>query len=145
MAPQKDYDVMISYEDKSGEGYMKVLCEKLKSAGLTVCVDKEDIFGNINDSMARAVKLSHIIIILLSKDYATSHNCESEIEHAKKCKTEIIPVMVEDYIPPTDTALSLFLSENVYYKVYGNGDATDDIINAVMKHLQKCDAGTLFH
>lgn len=141
MASNKEYDVMISYEHKSGEGYMKVLYEKLKSASLKVWVDKEEVSGNIYDSMAKGVASSHVMIILLSEGYAKSFNCKLEVKHTNKCGTKIIPVKLEDYTPPVDSALSILLSDTLYYKAYGSEDCTEDVIHAVKNHLPKINAG----
>ncbi|XP_065064837.1 uncharacterized protein LOC135691034 isoform X2 [Rhopilema esculentum] len=120
---QKEWDVMISYEWKSGEDYAKRLNEYLKRAGYTVWIDKEQMLGDMLTGMAKAVSYSNIIILLISEGYSESHNCKSEYHHSHTMKKIIIPVKVENYHPPGDSALGILISGKIYYKLFEDFEA----------------------
>ena len=141
MATSKKYDVMISYEHSTGKEYKDKLVPILKEAGFKVWVDNEQMHGDTYECMADGVCFSRVMILLLSKKYAESENCKKEYEHTCKTKTNIIPVYLDQYRPPLDSALGIILGARFYYKVYGEFDDTDDIINAVRKYTEEQNVG----
>ena len=143
MTSQKEFDVMISYNTESGKKYMEKLRKKLKSKGYKVWVYTEQMYDTIYDGMARGVAGTYIVIALISEAYKESTNCMLELKQAQKLNKVIIPVKIENYIPPDDSSMSFILNDLVYYKVYGKFDETAKLIDAVEKQLGICKSGIL--
>ena len=142
MSLAKEFDVMVSYEHKSGKKYSETLVETLRSEinGIRVWVDSEQMRGSLYGSMAKAVASSHILVALLSEGYENSENCMDELMHTKKCNTGRMFVKVEDFRPSAKSALSFLMKDDIYYKMYGDCDITQ-IVEEVRRRLEKCHQG----
>ena len=144
-AKQNKWDVMISYEWKSGENYADLLKKYLERAGYTVWMDKEQMLGDILTGMAKGVSYSDIIILLISKGYSESHNCSLEYRHAHTMKKFIIPAKVENYYPPDDSALGILISGKFYYKLFDDFEAkAEKILQEIRLAKENLDKGILF-
>ena len=71
-----EWDVMISYEWKTGLEYADKLFTELNKNGYKVRLDRNEIKGNIYDEMANAVLKSKLIILLISESYEKTKNCK---------------------------------------------------------------------
>ncbi|XP_057298759.1 uncharacterized protein LOC130629532 [Hydractinia symbiolongicarpus] len=124
MATKANWDIMISYHHASGMEYMKRIKESLLKQDYSVWTDEDQVYGDIGERMAEGVARSKLIILLLSKGYEESKNCQKEYNLACAQHKKIICVIVEkDYKPPADHVLSLILGNNMYYQLY-RGDET---------------------
>jgi len=106
MASEMKFDVMISYDQRSGTDCMKKLFRELKMRGYKVWVDVEEMHGGIYESMAEGIAYSFIFVPLVSEAYESSPNCGPELQHAQTSQKTIIPVKIEDYDPSKDSWLS---------------------------------------
>ncbi|XP_057298727.1 uncharacterized protein LOC130629511 [Hydractinia symbiolongicarpus] len=124
MATKANWDIMISYHHASGKEYMKRIKESLLKQGYSVWTDEDHVYGDLGARMAEGVAGSELIILLLSKGYEESKNCQKEYNLACAQHKKIICVIVEKgYKPPADNVLSLILGNNMYYQLY-RGDET---------------------
>ena len=144
MASKEKFDIMISYNHKSGADYMKKLHRELEDRGFKVWVDVEQMYGSLYDGMAKGVARAYILIALISKGYKESKSCMEELKQANKLQKVIIPVKVEKYTPPDDSSLSFILNDRIYYKVYEGCDETGKLMDAINKQLEKCKTGIQF-
>jgi len=137
MASNVEFDVMISYNQKSGTDCMNKLLRELRKRDYNVWIDVEQMRRNVYDHMAEAIASSFIIVPLVSEAYESSENCKLELKMAQLNQKAIIPVKIEDYRPPTDSWLSLILSDRCYYKIFENVDETAKLIDAIEEELKK--------
>jgi len=142
MASNVEFDVMISYNQKSGTDCMNKLLRELRKRDYNVWIDVEQMRRNVYDHMAEAIASSFIIVPLVSEAYESSENCKLELKMAQLNQKAIIPVKIEDYRPPTDSWLSLILSDRCYYKIFENVDETAKLIDAIEEELKKWKTGT---
>jgi len=141
MAPQMKFDVMISYDPKSGTDYMKKLLAELENKKYYVWVDVKRKENDVYNSFANAINASYIVIAIVSKRYEASSACRSELQNADMCKKEVIIVKTEDFYLPKESWLSPMYDKYPCCKLYGGVDETTQLLNAVGKLLHKCKAG----
>ncbi|XP_057298734.1 uncharacterized protein LOC130629517 [Hydractinia symbiolongicarpus] len=124
MATKANWDIMISYHHASGKEYMKRIKESLLKQDYSVWTDEDRVYGDLGARMAEGVAGSKLIILLFSKGYEESKNCQKEYNLACAQHKKIICAIVEKgYKPPADHVLSLILGNNMYYQLY-RGDET---------------------
>ncbi|KAH9256985.1 hypothetical protein BASA81_004806 [Batrachochytrium salamandrivorans] len=120
VAPSKK--IMISYSWAQKDVALKVAAN-FKMQGLQVWQDVQDMKQNIMESMAQGVLESYAVVILLSKNYKESANCQREANYAAKRGKKIIPLVVVDGYTG-DGWLELFIAPLLYYDVTRTFDST---------------------
>ena len=141
MAPQMEFDVMISYDPKSGTDYMKKLLAELEDKKYYVWVDVRRKENDVYNSFANAISASCIVIAIVSKGYEASSACRSELKNADMCKKGVILVQIQDFWLPKESWLSPMYDKYLCCRLYGGVDETTQLLNAVEKLLHKCKAG----
>ena len=137
-----EWDVMISYEWKTGLKYADKLFTELKKNGYTVWLDRNEMMGNIFDKMANAVLKSKVVILLISEAYEKSENCKLEYNYVIKERKLIIPAKVENYNPVRGRALDLLIAPELYYSLYKDFNSEvklmlKAIADKLKKHVNK--------
>lgn len=114
--------IMISYSWAQKEVALKVAAN-FRMQGLQVWQDVQDMKQNIMESMAQGVLESHAMVILLSKNYKESANCQREANYAAKRGKKIIPLVVVDGYTG-DGWLEMLIAPLPYYDVTRTFDST---------------------
>ncbi|XLR43996.1 hypothetical protein S83_028656 [Arachis hypogaea] len=97
----KRYDVFISFRgEDTRTGFTSHLLDALINKGIETYIDYRLRRGDdIWDSLCKAIKESHISIVVFSEDYAASKWCLQELAEIIKCRREqgqvVIPVFYE--------------------------------------------------
>ncbi|XP_057297820.1 uncharacterized protein LOC130628821 [Hydractinia symbiolongicarpus] len=130
------WDIMISYHQASGMKYMKKIKTALLQKGYSVWVDEDQVYGNLGERMSEGVARSELILLLLSKGYEDSKNCQKEYNLTSAQHKKAICVMVEEgYKPPSDHILNLIKGSNMYYPLYKDDD--DAYFHNLLKDISK--------
>ncbi|KAJ3081314.1 hypothetical protein HDU99_006000, partial [Rhizoclosmatium hyalinum] len=90
---EDEFDCMLSYAWATKE-QVHALAEALLKIipNIKIWIDRDEMNGNVNTSMARGILKSTAIIVCLSKAYLTSRSCHKEINFADENKKSLIPV-----------------------------------------------------
>ena len=133
-----EWDVMISYEWKTGLKYAGKLFTELTKIDYKVWLDRNEMMGNIYDKMANAVLKSKVIILLISEAYEKSENCKLEYNYIIKERKLFVPAKVENYNPVRGRALDLIIAGELYYSLYKDFDSEVKLVlMAIADKLKK--------
>jgi len=127
--------VMISYSHGQ-KSKMKEVVSHLKSKGIPVWVDVEQMEGSILEKMAEAVEESSVIILFLSSTYKDSQACRTEAEYAYKLKKELICIMAEDDYQPRGW-LGALLGNKLWYNPWKNLAFDEESFLPIVSQLAK--------
>ena len=137
-AENEKWDVMVSYNWKTGKECANDLYKVLTENGFKVWIDEKCMAGDLESEMANGVANSDIVLLLISEEYEKSHNCIREYTHANTCQKIIIPIQVENYLPPLSSKLALIISGKIYYKLYENKEENmKKILIKIENHIGK--------
>ncbi|KAH9256858.1 hypothetical protein BASA81_004971 [Batrachochytrium salamandrivorans] len=107
--------IMISYNRKY-QPQARLIHHILEANGFIVWRDEQDMKTDIVDSMAKAVSSSHVVLVLVSRSYRESSNCQMECKFAHNNNRKLIPVLMEDgYDFKADGWLGLLLGSKLFY------------------------------
>ena len=132
-AENEKWDVMISYNWKTGKECANDLYNVLTKNGYKVWIDEQNMAGDLYRSMAKGVANSEIILLLISEEYEKSEICISEYTYAKSCEKKVIPIQVKDYLPPRASELYFIIAGNIYYKLYEN---KEENMKMILKEIE---------
>lgn len=71
---------------------MLKLADSLRSRGIKVWVDVDNMSGSTLEAMASAVENAYAVVVVLSEAYKNSTACRTEAEYAYTLKKNIVPV-----------------------------------------------------
>ena len=133
-AENEKWDVMVSYNWKTGKECANELDEFLTKCGYKVWYDEINLSGDIESGIAN----SEIILLLISKEYEKSNLCIREYTYAKSCKKKIIPIQVKDYLPPCGSDLDNIIAGKIYYQLFENKEENmKRILKEIENHIGK--------
>ena len=133
-AENEKWDVMVSYEWKTGKEYAKDLYNILTENGYKVWFDEENVAGNLMSEIAKGVANSEVILLLISEEYEKSYNCTREYEHANSCRKIMIPIQVKNYLPPASTSLAVIIAGKIYYQLY---EKKEENMKRIIKEIRR--------
>ena len=110
-------DIVISYGREDGvNDFVRKLKEDLESAGLSVWVDVSDIpiGSEWTNQIGVALRNCTTVILIITKKYAGSKFCRSELLAAVGDKKVIIPLIYEDGWADSEDGLGLKLMIGSY-------------------------------
>ena len=137
-AENEKWDLMVSYNQKTGTEYAKELYKVLTKCGYKVWIDTKNMVDNLYNEMAKGVANSEIILLLISEEYEKSENCKSEYTYAKLCSKKVIPIKVKDYQPSRGSGLDLIIAGKIYYQLYENKEKNmKKILKEIESHIGK--------
>ena len=137
-AENEKWDIMVSYNWKTGKECASDLYKVLTENGYKVWIDEKNMAGDLESEMANGVANSEIVLLLISEEYEKSHNCIREYTHANTCRKKIIPIQVENYLPPSTSKLALIISGKIYYELYENKEENmKKILNEIESKIGK--------
>ncbi|KAJ8047378.1 hypothetical protein HOLleu_06362 [Holothuria leucospilota] len=112
----EDGHIMISYAWDGGYGQIAAtkIAANLKSRGLKVWIDTDEMKGSFLDAMAQAVNDSYAFVLCASDKYRTSNNCRLEASSAHLQHKLIIPVVVGSSIHSKNDWLMLLCADKLY-------------------------------
>lgn len=121
----KSYDIFISYRRDGGAETAKLIRDSLTERGYRVFLDVESLrSGPFNAQLYQVIENAKDFLIVLPPnglDRCISEDdwVRKEIEHAKKCDKNIIPVMLRGFTFPQE------LPESIDFLRYQQGQAAD--------------------
>jgi len=127
--------VMISYSWAQKEKAREV-GNYLKSKGIPIWIDIEQMEGSVLETMAAAVEESSIILIFLSSNYKESQACRTEAEYAYKLKKEIVCVLGEENYQPRGW-LGALLGNKLWYNPWGNFISIEEALAPILSQINK--------
>jgi len=127
--------VMISYSWTQQERMIE-LGNFLKSQGITIWIDVEQMEGSVLEAMAEAVQNASVVIIGLSSQYKESQACRTEAEYAYKLRKEMVFVMAEDGYEPTQW-LGALLGINIWYSCWNKDGKVNEKGHEIVKKIAK--------
>ena len=137
-AENKKWDIMVSYNWKTGKECASDLYKVLTENGYKVWIDEKNMAGDLESEMANGVANSEIVLLLISEEYEKSHNCIREYTHANTCRKQIIPIQVENYLAPSSSKLALIISGKMCYELYENKEENmKKILNEIESKIGK--------
>jgi hypothetical protein len=107
---------MISY-NWGHQALVKRIAASLKSNGIKIWIDIDDMSGSTLEAMAEAVDNSSCALVCISKAYKESANCRLEGQYISALQVPWIPLMMEEGRP--NGWLGLMLGSKLYYQFYG--------------------------
>jgi len=133
------YDVMLTHNwgtDTVGrDNHMRVMAvaQMLQSKGLSVWVDEQQLTGNINDQIAKAIDQSACVAVFITECYQSKitsgedNFCKMEFNYAsnRKKTSRMIPVVMEQSMSNTadwNGALGLHLGSCLYVSMWDEND-----------------------
>ncbi|XP_025089898.1 uncharacterized protein LOC112561555 [Pomacea canaliculata] len=128
--------VMISYQWADQET-VKQIRDHLRSHGIKVWMDIDDMGGSTLQAMAEAVEKAFVIVCCMSQKYKDSPNCRAEAEYAFQKHKRIIPLIMERSYKP-DGWLGMILGAKLFYDFSGKysfESRLEQLIKAVQKHV----------
>jgi len=132
--PKKGY-VMISYcwaqKEKARE-----IGNYLKSKGISIWIDVEQMEGSVLEKMAEAVEDASVILIFLSSHYKESQACRTEAEYAYTLKKEVVCIMAEDDYKPRGW-LGALLGNKLWYNLWKNQIFQEESFLPIISQLAK--------
>ena len=138
IAENEKWDIMVSYNWRTGKECANDLYKVLTKNGYKVWIDDQNMGGDLGREMARGVANSTIVLLLISEEYENSHNCEREYTLADQCRKIIIPIQVKNYLPPDSSKLALIIAGKMYYKLYENKEENmKRILKEIENHFVK--------
>ena len=137
-AENEKWDVMVSYSWTTGKECADELDEFLTKCGYKVWIDKNYLAGNLYSGTAKGIANSEMVLLLISEEYERSHNCEREYTFADQCRKIIIPIQVENYLPPSHSKLALIISGKIHYQLFKNKEENmKRILKGIEYHFGK--------
>ena len=127
-------DIFVSYEWTTGRECACDLFKVLIENGFKVWNDDKNIAGDIESEMAKGVANSEIILLLISEKYDNSNDCLREYRHARLCRKVIIPIQVENYLPPKNSKLAYIISGKIFHQLYEN---KEENMKRILKEIKK--------
>ncbi|KAJ3326878.1 cytokinesis protein 3, partial [Blyttiomyces sp. JEL0837] len=127
----ESYDVMLSYEWKSGKDIIVKINEKLKSLGLRVWFDEEEMHANMYERMAEAITKSRVITPLLTVPYSRSANCKRELFYAADLKKHIEPTRALQAEEKLENWAELITAGMIYYDLSNTSSDIDKFNQSV--------------
>jgi hypothetical protein len=124
--------VMISYHQNSTGEHAKTLNTILTKHQIKVWIDINDMKGDIQEAMAKAVEKSDVILVLVSSGYKESANCRLECQYAFKNKKPILFLMCEENYKNPQGWLGLLLGQRMW-----DGIFTPAMIESKMNEILK--------
>ncbi|KAJ8036376.1 hypothetical protein HOLleu_20329 [Holothuria leucospilota] len=126
----RDGHIMVSYAWDGGYGQKaaRKIASYLKSRGLNVWIDTDEMKGSFLDAMAQAVSDCYAFVLCASEKYRKSNNCRLEASSAHIQDKLIIPAVVGSSIPSKRDWLMLLCADKLFI------DFTDET-----KFHQKCE------
>lgn len=108
--------IMVSYAWDGGYGQetARRIAANLKSRGLKVWIDVDEMKGGVFDAMAEAVNNSYVFILCVSDKYRKSNNCRLEAKYAYQHGKLMIPVQVSASITSKSDWLRFLCSDSLY-------------------------------
>ncbi|KAJ8036375.1 hypothetical protein HOLleu_20328 [Holothuria leucospilota] len=108
--------IMVSYAWDGGYGQetARRIAANLKSRGLKVWIDVDEMKGGVFDAMAEAVNNSYVFILCVSDKYRKSNNCRLEAKYAYQHGKLMIPVQVSASISSKSDWLRFLCSDSLY-------------------------------
>ncbi|OMP03092.1 hypothetical protein COLO4_10633 [Corchorus olitorius] len=94
---QPKYQVFLSFRGAdTRHGFTSHLLKALKDKGIAVFFDDEKLEKGeeLNPALLKAIAASKISIVILSKDYASSKSCLTELSEIMKCKGGVMAQIV---------------------------------------------------
>lgn len=85
----------------------------LRSQGLQVWMDVDNMTGNIMEAMASAVETADLVLVFIAGAYKASANCRLEADYIMVLKKPWIPIMVQPNYRP-DGWLGLAMGNKLY-------------------------------
>mmetsp|Transcript_12712 Transcript_12712/g.17341 ORF Transcript_12712/g.17341 Transcript_12712/m.17341 type:complete len:618 (+) Transcript_12712:226-2079(+) len=147
--------LMLSYAWGCKKELVISLQEKLTSFGVEVWRDEtgssllSKMQGATDDIMAKAIELSHTVVVCVSPHYKASANCRQEGKYTnamyKKGMLNIIYVMMDgDYYKSVDGWLGIMLGDSLWYPLW---DAQNVIQTAsdIAANVTACHRGDTPH
>jgi len=135
VSTDKKGHVMISY-CWAQKDRMRELSLKLKSKGIPIWIDVDQMEGSVLEAMANAVESASVVIIGLSSQYKESQACRTEAEYAYKLKKEVIFVMAEDdYVPKG--WLGILLGNKLWYNPFTNSGSLEAGVQELVKLISR--------
>jgi len=134
---QQPQHIMISYS-WAQKDKMRELTDDLKSHGLPIWIDVDQMEGSVLEAMAIAVENASVVIIGLSSQYKESQACRTEAEYAYKLKKPMICLLAEDNYQPKGW-LGALLGNKFWYSpwTHTNGPAgIEELVKSIKKYHQ---------
>ncbi|KAJ3325813.1 cytokinesis protein 3 [Blyttiomyces sp. JEL0837] len=110
------YDVMLSYEWKSGKEIILKINEKLKSLGIRVWLDENEMRANMYERMAEAITRS-----------LRSANCKRELSYAADLRKHIEPTRALQQHEKLESWAELITAGMIYYDFSNTLKDTDKL------------------
>ena len=102
-----NYQIFISYRRDGGESLAALLYERFARKGYDVFYDVESLrSGDFNEKLLSVIEKCEDVLLILPPGgldrCITDENdwVKREIEHAMKCKKNIIPIMMRNFVFP---------------------------------------------
>ena len=109
-----NYQIFISYRRDGGESLAALLYERFARKGYDVFYDVESLrSGDFNEKLLSVIEKCEDVLLILPPGgldrCITDENdwVKREIEHAMKCKKNIIPIMMRNFVFPDNLPESL--------------------------------------
>ena len=132
------YDIFISYRRQGGSETAKHLRDSLTEKGYRVFLDIESLrSGPFNTELYRVIENSKDFLLILPEnalDRCVDENdwVRLEIEHAKKCGINVIPILLQGFEFPET------LPESIEFVRTQNGLAANiEYYDAFVKHVEE--------
>lgn len=89
--------IMISYSWSASLELARLIDAYLSKRGFHIWRDEnlDAMKGNILEAMANAIDSSQVVLILVTRAYKDSLNCQAELTYARRQKKKIIPIAAE--------------------------------------------------
>jgi hypothetical protein len=134
---QSKFNIFLSYDNKNKEKVIE-LREYLKSEGLTVWMDKEQMpNGFINDLLYAGVRNSDLFLCCLTENYPQRDNCKLELNLAHAYGKKILTVFFDNQnmsysdILKKYEGVGFFFAGKIIYKITDINKLKNGIISAL--------------
>ena len=132
----QSFDVIFSFDIKSGMQDKDRLLPFLARAGFSVCNEKHEKMFNFHEIWADTMAVSFVVILLLSHNYEKTEACMMQLHTARLAEKKIIPIKTEEFELTEDSELREFLSDIPSYKVYEDFEENvEKVVGAVKEHI----------
>lgn len=132
--PIKPVQVMLSYNWSHQELVRRIAAE-LKTRGIKVWLDVEEMSGSTLEAMAEAVEDADAVLMCMSDAYKQSQACRTEAEYAYCCKKPIVPLKVEQGHKATGW-LGALLGSKLYFNFADRPDF-DQVLDEVVSEVHR--------
>ncbi|KAL3855599.1 hypothetical protein ACJMK2_014806 [Sinanodonta woodiana] len=114
---QKKGHIMISYS-WSNKKVARKIKDNLKAYGYAVWIDIENMESSTVEAMAKAVEMSHVVLICMSQKYNQSRTCQKEAEYAYQLNKRVVVIKMEQDYKPYGW-LGFIVGTDLYYDFSG--------------------------